>query len=88
MLTALLLLCHTLINRIHEQHWVLDLGLNDGPQLLDEETQAATLLLRLVQFLVEEFLTILKQLDQLLVLSFELLHLVQISFFLFDMLIN
>ena len=88
MLTALLLLSHTLINRIHEQHWVLDLGLNDGPQLLDEETQASTLLLRLVQFLVEEFLTILKQLDQLLVLSFELLHLVQISFFLFDMLIN
>ena len=88
MLTALLLLSHTLINRIHEQHWVLDLGLNDWPQLLDEETQAATLLLRLVQFLVEEFLTILKQLDQLLVLSFELLHLVQISFFLFDMLIN
>ena len=45
LLAALLLLSYTLINRIHKQHWVLDLGLNNWPQLLDQQTQAATLLL-------------------------------------------
>ena len=77
---------HALVDRVEQPRRVLHLLLNDGPQLLNEQTQAEALLLCLLDLLREKLLTILQQLHELLVLGLELFDLVQTALLLFDIL--
>ena len=78
----------TRVNRIHQQHRVFDSSFYDRPKLLDEQTEAGTLLLRLLDLLVEKLFAVLQKLHQLLVLGLQLLNLLDVSSLLVNLFIN
>ena len=88
LLSTLLGLGYTLVHCVHQKCWVLYLRLNDRPQLFNQKAQTTALLFGLLQFLIKQFLTVLKQLYQLLVLRLELLDLVDVSLLLFNLFVD